>query len=748
MEEYNAFISYSHKDKSWAKWFKHRLDTFRNKDVSSVKYPLRRIFLDDYNLPIDELKKKGLPDNLDKSKYLICICSKNYTSEWCKLEVSHFKKVCESRGVDWNDYIIPICIGSTECLPDSIKNIKAAVIKSFLSFTRKELALALIASKILEIDNPDKIYGYLKRRLHVKKTLSMIVGILIMALVIFVYEFSRTKSIIYADYVEGHYIQGEQTEWFEGIFHLSPEEWKKAISSWRFEYKRIPIGQPQAGRWQLRKVVHINSCGYPSEIEYQTSPFVRYSIFEIKYQYIDNQYRPERLECYNEYGLLQRIIQISGDNLDKIDYKDSRTDISYNGQSMSQFYNPLFERLGNKYCNITHLDLTRDTNGNILCVFFKSYNGKGSIPFSDTRGSYGMRFERDSIARIIRTYYLTDVKIGDREIPYHLFRYFIDYSYEGGLMRRLKIKEAESFLPKNGGGVISHGIFGMDFNTNDTIREIKKYSYIDTTGNYICELLENGLVYDWYICDCKGWATNGKPLNQKNKKSTMARYNKDGTQNYILICDTITNKVKYIKSFKYNSYRQKIEEQLSDTGGNLISTSTFKYQNKQLMSIVIDSGGIKCKTKYKRDRLGRVIEISSVDRNNNLIDGFTYSTTDPVDGFEKSSLEKLANDMRGRTIDSIYSPLHDSYFMMYGSYSKRTFLYDDMGNIEKIYYYRANGDCILIIKEDILEDGFVPDSELYLTNRDKQILPYKSQFYSNDVLLPFIKTMLLTTDDL
>lgn len=63
---------------------------------------------------------------------------------------------------------------------------------------------------------------------------------------------------------------------------------------------------------------------------------------------------------------------------------------------------------------------------------------------------------------------------------------------------------------------------------------------------------------------------------------------------------------------------------------------------------------------------------------------------------------------------------------MYNTYAKRTFKYDDWGNVEKICYYRANDECIMIIKEDILEDGFVPESEAYLVNSNKQIFPYHS----------------------
>ena len=306
--EYKAFISYSHKNWLWAKWLKYRLETFTSKKHSEVKHPLREIFLDCYNLSVDDLKEKALPENLRKSKFLICLCTKYYNSEWVDFEIKEFKKFCSERGDDWKDYVIPVCIGCTEeILPESIKGIKAVTVNGVSNFLQQEHSISLIVSKILGIDNPDTIYRYLRRILYFKILVSSFLVLAALACALCAWEFSRTKYLYFSDFVEGRYVKGQEVEWIEGIGKLSPDEVDTMRECFRFEYKRIPLGEPKAGRWQLQRVMHLNAFGLPVGYEEQTTPFARYPIQSIKYMYRDSFYVPERIECFNEHGVLQKI---------------------------------------------------------------------------------------------------------------------------------------------------------------------------------------------------------------------------------------------------------------------------------------------------------------------------------------------------------------------------------------------------------------------------------------------------------
>lgn len=93
-----AFISYSHRDMKEARWLQRRLESFRlptevHNDVEAGNRYLRPIFRDqsDLNTGIlpDELRK-----NLERSKYLVLICSKNSAdSQWVSDEARTFVRL-------------------------------------------------------------------------------------------------------------------------------------------------------------------------------------------------------------------------------------------------------------------------------------------------------------------------------------------------------------------------------------------------------------------------------------------------------------------------------------------------------------------------------------------------------------------------------------------------------------------------------------------------------------------------------
>ncbi len=109
-----AFISYSHRDLAIAKWLQKNLERFKlpteiHNEIDAKSKYLRPVFRDqsDLNTGIlgDELRK-----NLDASKFLILICSKNSArSQWVSDEAKAFVEMGRL------DRIIPVIIpdGST-----------------------------------------------------------------------------------------------------------------------------------------------------------------------------------------------------------------------------------------------------------------------------------------------------------------------------------------------------------------------------------------------------------------------------------------------------------------------------------------------------------------------------------------------------------------------------------------------------------------------------------------------------------
>lgn len=127
--KYYAFISYKSTDEKWAKWLQVRLETYRlpsalckrNKSLPKKLTPCFRYHTD---IQPNELKTE-LESKLEKSKYLIVICSpRSAQSQWVGNEIDTFVKLGRK------ERIIPFIIDgvpysenpSTECFHPVIKN--------------------------------------------------------------------------------------------------------------------------------------------------------------------------------------------------------------------------------------------------------------------------------------------------------------------------------------------------------------------------------------------------------------------------------------------------------------------------------------------------------------------------------------------------------------------------------------------------------------------------------------------------
>ncbi len=156
-----AFISYSHRDLKIAKWLHKKLESYKlpteiHNEFEDSKY-LRPIFRDqeDLNTGIlnDELRK-----NLNKSKYLVVICSKNSAeSEWVSNEVQAF--------IEWGrlEFIIPFII---EDIPDN-DNINKFYPKSLRQHIKAYPKLELLGINIIEVGRDKAFIKVVSRMLGI-----------------------------------------------------------------------------------------------------------------------------------------------------------------------------------------------------------------------------------------------------------------------------------------------------------------------------------------------------------------------------------------------------------------------------------------------------------------------------------------------------------------------------------------------------------------------------------------------------
>jgi len=94
--EYFAFISYKREDEKWAKWLQHNLESYKLPTAiaikSGLKLPqsLKPVFKDTTDIKPGVLAEV-LTQNLEKSKYLIVVCSpRSANSQWVGREISDF----------------------------------------------------------------------------------------------------------------------------------------------------------------------------------------------------------------------------------------------------------------------------------------------------------------------------------------------------------------------------------------------------------------------------------------------------------------------------------------------------------------------------------------------------------------------------------------------------------------------------------------------------------------------------------
>lgn len=178
-KEYFAFISYQRKDEKWAKWLHHKLEHYRipvKVRKENPKYPqtIRPIFKD-----TSELASGVLPDEihkaLEKSKYLIVICSPNSAkSIWVNYEVQTFIDMKKT------EKIIPFIIDGIpfsknkekECFPPSLRKLpkeKELLGISINGMGREAAAVKVVATMFgLMFDSLWQRYEKEKEREHRK----------------------------------------------------------------------------------------------------------------------------------------------------------------------------------------------------------------------------------------------------------------------------------------------------------------------------------------------------------------------------------------------------------------------------------------------------------------------------------------------------------------------------------------------------------------------------------------------------
>lgn len=260
--QYYAFISYKREDEKWAKWLQNKLESYKLPSVIRKELPrlpkrIRPIFRDKTDLGAGILAE-SLRGELEMSQYLIVICSPHAAqAEWVGKEISEFTAMGRA------DRIIPFIVDGepnsknpkTECFNPVLKQSIPELLGINIHEISKDQAFIKVVAKLLNL-RFDTLWNRHSRLQKRRRIMAICASIVLLMGLVFMWDYNRVTYEYYADYVDRWGVP-------EGVLKLDKEEVGVRNHSYRFEYERIPFGEPNAFDWRLAKVLYINSAGRP-----------------------------------------------------------------------------------------------------------------------------------------------------------------------------------------------------------------------------------------------------------------------------------------------------------------------------------------------------------------------------------------------------------------------------------------------------------------------------------------------------
>ena len=388
--EYYGFISYNRRDRKEAVRIQQQLERYRlpaslRKERPDLPEHVSPIFLDQSDLVAhDGGLEQSLLDQLDKSEYLIVLCSPNSAhSSWVNAEIEHF---IETGRIS---HIIPVIISgeshaqdpANECYPPALRDLSGS--DKLLSIRMENhgqngVLLRLIATILhLRLDDLEaRDAAYRKRRKLIFAAAALILMIITAAAV----WYNTPHSAYYKEVVNKWEVPA-------GIGPASAEERK----SLPFTYRLISL------RNRVTRMERVNSAGIPVNgsvsPESSSTPIVRY-VYE-------NNGTLSRAEYYDTYEQPLYTVNYSAD-LRILDFVQSGSGYSYSLISNTDIAQPRPERsVTEKHNDIIRYVQDYDENGFMIQRLFKRDNrgSSGGTPVRNSDGIWGEAYTYDSEGR-------------------------------------------------------------------------------------------------------------------------------------------------------------------------------------------------------------------------------------------------------------------------------------------------------------------------------------------------------------
>lgn len=613
---YYAFISHNGADEKWAKWLQHNLEYYHIPSALCKEYPelptrIRPVFWYKQDLSGTRLKE-ALDNELKSSKFLIVICSPDSAkSDWVNDEVVSF--IEQGKG----DRIIPFIVAGAphtknpdeECFPSALRNLTRDEEIRGIDVRRKEGKYHALVDVIATMFGVrfDVLWQRHERRRKKIRNIWIAILSLLLIFALGLYDYKRPKYEYFANYVD---VYGKPV----GIVELTETQRARRNISYRFEYRRIPFGEPNSYSWRVVKVAAVNSALLPKEID-NTEYSMRYPIQE--YEYYKKSGNVSQILFCNEKGrpIVKYNLTSRGDNIativDIVSVDEEKGSGFIGADQLSMLHSRM--DLSKSKAKIVRFVYERDSLGRIVKQTFHS-NNDNDLSLSlvaDENGAYGIFYELNKDGLPVMVNYLDnngniiDTKKGFSTVKFQYDDWTnVVYTEFANLNSEPVINELNwaisTNVSDNYGNIIEENYYqskGVKCNSNRGVSTIR-YEY-DSNG---------------YVANERFYGLNGNPI-----------LNYRGIARYSYKCDSKGNVMESVFFDENDNVKQTIygfasAENKYDKQGNCTEVAYFNEKGQPCVSI---EGCAKWTRKY--DKHGNILEhwFFGVDNKLCLLDGYT-----------------------------------------------------------------------------------------------------------------------------
>ena len=341
--EYAAFISYRHvdKDREWAEWLIHALETYRvPKHLQKLGYPQRigKVFRDEDELPLSSDLTDQIKQALTLSRNLIVICSpETLQSKWIAREIEMFQEQGKAnrihafliegepqtafpdglrfhrKNVTAADGTVTTIVEEREPLAANVVPISGVSKKQRDKAALLKLVAAIIGCSYDDLVQRDKAREQKKQ--NILRTIFASILLLVSLGGFYWWDYTRLK-IDYYEYMV--------TRWAapEGRFPVSADQASRRHQTYRFESRRD----------RVERVVLQNGLGYPRNNNNEFSPW--HGVAQWHYSY-DASGKVRQVEVLDNAGRRLRDEEYS-DDLRSISFKNDNRDVAQAQQMLVQ----------------------------------------------------------------------------------------------------------------------------------------------------------------------------------------------------------------------------------------------------------------------------------------------------------------------------------------------------------------------------------------------------------------------------